>query len=53
MEPIPTHARRLVYDSLELMPSVYQQASLKAMLALFLEAQGRALPHHSKHKVGC
>lgn len=43
------HARKLVYDLLDLMPSVYQQASLKAMLTLFLGAQGLALPEHSKH----
>lgn len=50
MKPIPTHARQLVYELLELMPTPYQQASLKAMLALFLEARGSALPEHSKHK---
>jgi hypothetical protein len=32
------------------MPTSYQRASLKAMLALFLEARGIALPEHSKHK---
>lgn len=48
--PLTTHARRLVYELLDLMPSVYQQASLKAMLALFLSAQGLALPEHARHK---
>jgi hypothetical protein len=50
MKPIPIHARQLVYELLELMPTPYQQASLKTMLTLFLEARGSALPQHSKHK---
>ncbi|NJP12655.1 MAG: transposase, partial [Leptolyngbyaceae cyanobacterium RU_5_1] len=32
------------------MPSVYQKASLKALLGLFLEAQGHALPEHTHLK---
>jgi Transposase DDE domain len=32
------------------MPSVYQKASLNAMLGLFLEAQGHPLPHHTQIK---
>ena len=48
--PLTTRARRLVYELLELMPSPYQRASLKAMLALFLSAQGLALPEHARHK---
>ena len=32
------------------MPSVYQKASLKAVLGLFLEAQGHALPEHTPIK---
>jgi hypothetical protein len=48
--PLTTHARRLVYELLDLMPSVHQRASLKAMLALFLETQGTALPEHATHK---
>ena len=47
---ITIRARRLVYGLLELMPSPYQRASLKAMLALFLCAQGLALPEHANHK---
>lgn len=47
---ITIHARKLVYDLLALMPSPYQRASLKAMLALFLCAQGAALPEHTAHK---
>lgn len=48
--PLTTHARRLVYELLDLMPSVYQRASLKAMLALFLGTRGTALPEHATHK---
>ncbi len=41
------HAQRLVYSLISLVPSVYQKASLKAVLGLFLEAQGYALPEHT------
>jgi hypothetical protein len=41
---ITIRAHKLVYELLDLMPSPYQQASLKAMLVLFLSAQGLALP---------
>ena len=44
------HAQTLVYSLISLMPSVYQKASLKAILGLFLEAQGRALPEHTPLK---
>jgi hypothetical protein len=47
---ITIHARKLVYELLELMPSVHQRSSLRAMLTLFLSAQGLALPEHAKHK---
>lgn len=50
MNPITTHAHKLVYDLLNLMPSVHQRASLKTMLALFLRAQGMALPEHAQRK---
>jgi Transposase DDE domain len=50
MNPITTHAQKLVYDLLSLMPSFHQRASLKTMLALFLQARGAALPEHAKHK---
>jgi hypothetical protein len=50
MNPITTHARKLVYDLLNLMPSSHQRASLKTMLALFLQARGAALPEHAKRK---
>lgn len=44
------HAQRLVYSLISLMPSVYQKASLKAVLGLFLDAQGHALPEHTQVK---
>lgn len=50
METIVQYAQGLVYSLLELMPSVYQQASLKTLLGLFLEAQGHPLPHNSTVK---
>ncbi len=50
MNSITTHAHKLVYDLLDLMPSVHQRASLKAMLALFLQARGLTLPEHCRHK---
>ena len=50
MNPITTHARKLVYDLLNLMPSAYQRASLRTMLALFLQARGMALPEHAQRK---
>jgi hypothetical protein len=43
-------ARRSVYGLLDLMPTPYQWSSLKAMLVLFLCAQGIALPEHTEHK---
>jgi len=48
METIATHAQGLVYSLLYLMPSLYQKASLNALLGLFLEAQGHALPNIPK-----
>jgi hypothetical protein len=50
MEAILAHAQKLVYTLLSLMPSQYQRDNLQAMLGLFLEAQGRPLPQHSKAK---
>jgi Transposase DDE domain len=50
METILQHAQGLVYSLLCLMPSVYQKASLKALLGLFLDAQGHALPAHTPVK---
>jgi hypothetical protein len=50
METILAHAQQLVYSLLSLMPSQYQRDNLEAMLGLFLEAQGRPLPQHSKTK---
>lgn len=50
MSTILQHAQGLVYSLLALMPSVYQKASLNALLALFLEAQGHPLPQHTQVK---
>jgi hypothetical protein len=50
MVSILAHAQNLVYTLLSLMPSVYQQENLEAMLGLFLHAQGYPLPEHSKSK---
>lgn len=50
METIAKHAQGLVYSLLCLMPSLYQKASLNALLGLFLEAQGHALPQHTQSK---
>lgn len=50
METIVKHAQGLVYSLLCLMPSIYQKASLNAVLALFLEAQGYPLPQHTQTK---
>jgi hypothetical protein len=47
---ITIRARRLVYGLLELMPSVHQRASLKALLVLFLGTRSFALPEHAKSK---
>ena len=44
------HAQTLVYSLISLMPSVYQKASLKAVLGLFLDEQGHALPEHTPIK---
>jgi Transposase DDE domain len=50
METILQHAQGLVYSLLCLMPSVYQKASFKALLGLFLDTQGHALPAHTSVK---
>ncbi|EDX83547.1 Transposase, IS4 family protein [Synechococcus sp. PCC 7335] len=44
------HAQRLVYSLISLMPSHYQEASLKALFARFLPEQGHALPEHTPLK---
>jgi len=44
---ILAHARELVYQLLEAMPTPYQRQSLNAFLELFLKAQGSPLPEHS------
>jgi len=44
------HAQGLVYSPLCLMPSVYQKASLKALLGRFLSEQGHALTEYTPLK---
>jgi hypothetical protein len=46
-KPILAYAQGLVYTLLHLMPSPYQKETLQALLGLFLEAKGQALPAHS------
>ena len=50
METIAKHAQGLVYSLRCLMLSLYQKASLNALLGLFLEAQGHPLPQHTQSK---
>ncbi|MEL6263897.1 MAG: hypothetical protein AAFR12_22870 [Cyanobacteria bacterium J06626_6] len=50
MPTILKHVQGLVYSLVCLMPSVYQAASLQAILALFLDAQGHALLEHTQVK---
>ena len=50
METIVKHAQGLVYSLLCLMPSHYQQASFKALMGLFLAAQGHPVPQHTQVK---
>ena len=50
METIVEYAQELVYSLLCLMPTVYQKASLNALLGRFLEAQGHPLPQHTQVK---
>ena len=50
METILQHAQGLVYSLHCLMPSIYQKASLQALLALFLDQQGHVLPEHTPVK---
>jgi hypothetical protein len=50
METIVKYAQELVYSLMYLMPSVYQKASLNAILGLFLEAQGHPYPEHTQLK---
>ncbi|MGL4623209.1 MAG: IS701 family transposase, partial [Chroococcidiopsis sp.] len=50
METIVEYAQGLVYSLVCLMPSVYQKASLNALMGLFLEAQGHPLPQQTQIK---
>lgn len=47
---ILAHAQALIYQLLDGMPSSYQRQSLKAILELFLRAQGKPQPEHSQLK---
>lgn len=47
---ILSQAQALVSGLQTLMPSVYQQDSLQALLGLFLQGQGVPLPEHCKTK---
>lgn len=50
MSVILSQAQALISGLQALMPSVYQQDSLQALLGLFLEGQGIPLPEHCKTK---
>lgn len=50
MSAILSQAQVLVSSLQTLMPSVYQQNSLQALLGLFLEGQGLPLPEHCETK---
>jgi hypothetical protein len=50
MSSILAHAHTLIYTLLALMPTTDQRNSLEAILGLFLEAEGKPLPHYSKTK---
>lgn len=50
MSAILSQAQALVSGLQTLMPSVYQQDSLQALLGLFLEGQGIPLPEHCETK---
>jgi len=50
MSAILPQAQALVSGLQALMPSIYQQDSLQAMLGLFLKGQGVPLPEHCKTK---
>ncbi len=48
MLTILNYAQALVYTMMDLMPTKYQQKSLRALLGIFLEATGQSLPQHSQ-----
>lgn len=50
MSTILSQAQVLVSGLQTLMPTIYQQDSLQALLGLFLEGQGTPLPEHCKTK---
>lgn len=48
MLTILSYAQGIVYSLMQMMPSRYQQNSLRALLGLFLSATGHSLPEHSQ-----
>jgi hypothetical protein len=48
MLTILSYAQGIIYSLMQLMPSRYQQNSLRALLGLFLSATGHSLPEHSQ-----
>ena len=52
MELFLVHAQGVVALLLDLMPTHYQRDSLETLLGLFLDANGKPLPHYSKLKSG-
>lgn len=50
MPTILTKAQALVQELITLMPTPYQQASLQALLGLFLESTGSPLPDYCQVK---
>ncbi len=50
MSTILFQAQALVSELQSLMPSIYQQDSLQALLGLFLEGQGNTLPERCQTK---
>jgi hypothetical protein len=50
MAAILSQAQALVSELQALMPSIYQQGSLQALLGLFLEGQGISLPEYCQTK---
>ncbi len=53
MSAILSQAQALVSGLQTLMPSIYQQDSLQALLGLFLKGQGISLPENCETKSAC
>lgn len=50
MKNLLPDAQKLVATLKDLMPSLYQQETMSALLGLFLEGRGYSLPHHCQTK---